>query len=333
MAEISKSELVDRLNPATADLLESYRDKFDFLGIETKTLDNGAELINFGCTTHSGAGELLANICMADLAQAKYLERMPQGISDSNETQAITWVSVETAHPLIACMAAQYAGWPLSVGKFFAMCSGPARSARGKEKVLEEYQLTAAAQNAVAVLECRKFPDESVAEAIAEECDVPVDQVKICVAPTSSLAGTIQIVGRSVETAIHKLHELKFDLNCIKSGKGEAPSPPIQQDDLVALGWTNDAVLYGAVVELTVDCEDAVIEEVGPKVPSNSSSDFGTPFLEIFERFERDFYKIDKMLFSPAKVVFKNLRNDRTFEFGEQRFDILDDSWKRSSDD
>jgi len=137
----------------------------------------------------------------------------------------------------------------------------------------------------------------------------------------------IQIVARSVETAFHKLHELDFDLSSIKKGVGSAPLPPGTKDDLKALGWTNDSVLYGAEVVLIVDCDDSVIEEIGPGVPSSSSTDFGTPFLEIFERFDRDFYKIDKMLFSPAKVIFENARTGRRFEFGERRFDILNSSW------
>ncbi len=30
------------------------------------------------------------------------------------------------------------------------------------------------------------------------------------------------------------------------------------------------------------------------KIPSNSSADFGQPFEQIFERYHRDFYKVDK---------------------------------------
>ena len=319
--------MIKQINSNARHLLELNRADFDALGIETKSLPNRAEVFDFGKSSHAAAGQLLAKICMADLADINLLTKEPfvAGCRD--------WVEVQTKHPLVSCMAAQYAGWPLSVDKYFAMCSGPARSARGKEAVLEEYQLIADADSVVAVLETGKLPDESVAEAIANECNVAPDRVQLCVAPTSSVAGTIQIVARSVETAIHKLHELKFDLSVIKAGRGSAPIPPKTKDDLVALGWTNDSILYGAEVELTVDCEDDVLQGIGPKVPASSSSDFGTPFLEIFERFDRDFYKIDKMLFSPAKVVFQNLRTKNRLEFGGQRFDILSDSWNVSSDD
>ena len=324
----------DKLNQRASELLSEARPKLNEIGVQLHSLSNGAEVFHFdaNATTNfsASAGILLSRVCMADLAQIDLLsdkDSDPLALKEFPFT-----VTVETDQPLIACMASQYAGWPLSVDKYFAMASGPARSARGKEKVLEEYNLTADSDSVVVVLETSKLPDESVAEAIAAECNVSPDRVQICVARTSCLSGSTQIVARSVETAIHKLHELDFDLSLLRKGIGSAPLPPKANDDLKALGWTNDSVLYGAEVVLTVDCEDSVIEDIGPKVPSSSSSDFGTPFLEIFERFDKDFYKIDKMLFSPAKVIFENVRTGNRFEFGERRFDILHDSWKDLSD-
>ncbi len=317
--------LIDQLNQRASALLDQARPKMQELGIEVLTLSNGAEVFDFGAT-HCGttaAGILLSKICMADLAEVT--------LSASSDSSLPMSVTVSTDHPLQSCMAAQYAGWPLSIGDYFAMCSGPARSARGKEKVLVEYDLIARSESVVAVLETSKLPDEAVAEAVAKECNVSPGKVKLCVARTSSLAGTTQIVARSVETAIHKLHELKFDLNMIKRGLGSAPLPPVAKDDLTALGWTNDSVLYGATVELDVDCQDSDLEKIGPQVPSSSSADFGTPFLEVFERFDRDFYQIDKFLFSPSRVILNNMRTGKTFQFGEQRFDILRDSWGMNS--
>ena len=324
--------MLNQLNHRASTILANAREELPELGVDIFTLGNGAEVFHFKDEKglNASAGIILSQVCLANLAEVDLLiakDPSPLTLKEFEFT-----VTVQTDQPLVACMASQYAGWPLSVGDYFAMCSGPARSARGKEKVLDEYQLTSNSESVVAVLETSKLPDEQVAEAVAKECNVAPNCVQICVARTSSLPGMIQIVARSVETAIHKLHELDFDLCSIRKGAGLAPLPPKTNDDLVALGWTNDSVLYGADVLLSVDCEDNVIEEVGPEVPSSSSSDFGTPFLNIFERFDRDFYKIDKMLFSPAKVVFENVRTGNRFEFGEQRFDILRDSWKLSSD-
>src|SRR5204863_6387065 len=138
----------------------------------------------------------------------------------------------------------------------------------------------------------------------------------LLVAPASSLAGSLQVVARSLETALHKLDELKFNLQQVVSGMGSAPLPPIAADDLQAIGRTNDAILYGGRVVLWVRADDAQLAEVGPKVPSSASSDHGEPFAAIFERYGHDFYKIDPMLFSPAEVVIHNLQSGRTHRFG-----------------
>jgi methenyltetrahydromethanopterin cyclohydrolase len=124
------------------------------------------------------------------------------------------------------------------------------------------------------------------------------------------------VVARSVETALHKLHELKFDVTQVVSGFGVAPLPPSTPDELAAIGRTNDAILYGGRVTLWVRADDDAIAAVGSKVPSTASKDHGAPFAELFGRYG-DFYKIDPMLFSPAEVTFVNLKTGRAFAFGK----------------
>jgi methenyltetrahydromethanopterin cyclohydrolase len=74
---------------------------------------------------------------------------------------------------------------------------------------------------------------------------------------------------------------------------------------------------------LWVRAEDDQLAELGPKVPSSASSDHGKPFGEIFKRAGGDFYNIDKMLFSPARISFQNLNTGRTHTFGEIAVDVL----------
>ena len=148
-------------------------------------------------------------------------------------------------------------------------------------------------------------------------------KVTLLVAPTASLAGGVQIVARSIETALHKLAELKFDLSRIVSAHGTAPLPPVAVNDLAAIGRTNDAVLYGARVVLAVTGDDASLEATGPSVPSSSSPDHGEPFATIFARYKHDFYAVDPHLFSPAEVVLQNIDTGKTHAFGHVRHDVL----------
>jgi len=126
----------------------------------------------------------------------------------------------------------------------------------------------------------------------------------------------VQVVARSVETAMHKLFELGFDVHRVRSACGTAPLPPVAPNDMQGIGRTNDAILYAARVTLWVRGDDASISEIGPAVPANSSPAFGKPFLEVFEEAGKDFYKIDPHLFSPAEVTFCNLETGRVHRFG-----------------
>lgn len=266
-------------------------------------------------------GILLARICMADLGTVTLLPPTHPGLP-------LRRVQVATDLPLHACIAAQYAGWPFANDDYFAMCSGPARIARGQEEILTDYDLVATQQHVVGVLESRQLPGDDEIKQFAEECEVTSENVTLCVAPTASLPAAVQIVGRSVETTMHKLHELNFDLRMVKSAVGTAPLPPVPDTDLVALGWTNDAILYGADVMLWVDCDDDWLQAHGPEIPSESSNDFGRPFQEIFADYDHDFYKIDKHLFSPARVTINNVASGRVFVFGDLHDEILRKSFR-----
>jgi methenyltetrahydromethanopterin cyclohydrolase len=97
---------------------------------------------------------------------------------------------------------------------------------------------------------------------------------------------------------------------------------------MMAIGRTNDAILYGGMVKLEVDCDDDVIQQLGPKTPSCASPDYGRPFGEIFTRYDSDFYRIDPLLFSPAQIVFENARTGSSkHEFGTPAPDVLSESF------
>ncbi len=296
------------------------------LRIGTHTLPNGTRVLDCGVKAVGGleAGLGMARVCLSGLGQVSLVPGEVAGVP-------CPVVQVYTDWPVAACMASQYAGWQIAVGKFFAMGSGPMRAAAGREELFDKIGHREKAESAVGVLESRKLPTEEVAAYIAERANVPADRLTLVAAPTASQAGGVQIVARSVETALHKLFELGFDLSQVVSGQGTAPLPPVAADDLQGIGRTNDAILYGGRVVLWVRGDDARIADLGPQVPSNASSDYGAPFASIFEHYGRDFYKIDKMLFSPAEIVFCNLDSGKAHHFGRVEAEILKRSFYESS--
>jgi len=260
------------------------------------------------------AGRRLAEIGLAGLGKVTLA---------AGTTTNAPQVVVETDQPLLACMASQYAGWQLTGEKFFAMGSGPMRAVARREPLFDQIGYREQSDRVVGVLETSKLPTEEICGKIAERCGVTPENVILLVARTASIAGTVQVVARSVETALHKLHELGYDLKNVVSGFGSAPLPPVAADDLVGIGRTNDAILYGGEVTLWVQDDDARLAEIGPRVPSSASRDFGEPFAKIFERAGRDFYKIDPLLFSPAAITLNNLQTGNTHCFGQTRPDVL----------
>ena len=79
---------------------------------------------------------------------------------------------------------------------------------------------------------------------------------------------------------------------------------------------------------LWITGDEQSIRELGPRVPSSASADHGQPFAEIFARYERDFYKIDPLLFSPAVVQLISLESGRSFRFGEVLPDVVRQSFE-----
>lgn len=287
-------------------------------GIGVSRTESGARILDCGVRYRGGieTGLALAEVCMAGLGQVQL-----------TAAQTDIWggpsVQITTDHPVEACMASQYAGWQIAAEGYFAMGSGPMRAARGREDLLKHIGLQEKPDQVVGVLESSKIPPDSVCQKIAADCGVAVDRVTLLVAATSSLAGNIQVVARSVETCLHKLHELGFELSQVVSGYGIAPLPPVAASDMSGIGRTNDAVLYGGQVTLWLRGDDADLQRLGPKIPSCASPDFGAPFAEIFQRYKYDFYKIDPLLFSPAQVTLNNLSSGRRFRFGRLLPDVI----------
>jgi methenyltetrahydromethanopterin cyclohydrolase len=315
---IAAMSIAEGLNLRALSLADELVGRAVVRRVEIREIEGGGRSIDCGAGVRGGwaAGLDLARICLAGLGDVTLV---PGSVGDAE----CPHVQVVTDHPVAACLASQYAGWSIQSGKFFAMGSGPMRAAAGKEAIYVRIGHRERPESVVGVLECRKAPPPEVVALIAEACAVPRERVTLLFAPTASLAGGVQVVARSVETALHKLAELGFDLGRVVSGFGIAPLLPVAADDLAAIGRTNDAILYGARVVLHVTGDDDSLHEVGPRVPSSSSHDHGSPFAEIFKRYNHDFYAVDPHLFSPAEVVFQNIETGRSHAFGRVAPDVL----------
>ncbi len=288
--------------------------------VQVTTLSNGTRLID--CTTGGfAAGRHFAEICMAGLGSVAYAPV----VIDGRWLPALT---VTADRPAIACLAAQYAGWRVDRDGYFAMGSGPARALIRAEELYDDLGWEEQASAAVLCLETRDPPPAAVADYVAERAGVAASALTLVMAPTASIAGSVQIAARVVETALHKLHELGFDVRNVAAGYGTCPLPPVAGDDIAALGRTNDAVLYGGQVHLTVDADDDdALRELVERLPASASSDYGEPFGKVFKDAEYDFYKIDPLLFSPGQIRVTSTGSGRSFEAGHVNLEVLERSF------
>lgn len=322
---INKTMQLPSVNAGAYDLVRQLIDDADALRIGVQHYA-GCTLIDAGVNVAGGleAGRRIAEICMGGLGTV----RMTHGSIFGNWPAMI---ETRSSHPVLACLASQYAGWSLSHGEgksaFFALGSGPARALALKEPLYEELGYRDRAEQACLVLEVDSAPPPELVEKVAAACKLDASQLTLIVTPTRSLAGGFQVVARVLEVALHKAHELGFPLASIVDGTGRAPVCPPAPDFITAMGRTNDAILFGGEVHLFVDGADDDARQLAQQLPSSASRDYGRPFAEIFSAYDHDFFQIDPMLFSPARVHVTALSSGCTYHAGRLDQELLERSF------
>jgi methenyltetrahydromethanopterin cyclohydrolase len=306
------------VNQLAAPLVSQLLAQADTLQLGVSTHESGCTIVDAGIQ-HAGsaeAGRLIAEICMGGLGHVTLQ-------TDDRFSGWTDAVAVTSTSPVLACLASQYAGWALSHEKFFSLGSGPARALAQREDLFKELAYVDSAASTCIVLETDKVPPLQVIEKIVRDTKIPAEHLVVILTPTSSIAGVVQIVGRVLEVALHKAHTLHFPLDNIVSGSGLAVLPPVAKDFMTAMGRTNDAILFGGDVHLQVRGDDEAAAKLAADLPSSASKDYGKTFAEVFKFYEMDFYKIDPMLFSPAKVTVTNVDTGNVFAGGYLNADLI----------
>lgn len=319
------------VNKLTGPLVQELIDNADKLRLDVQKLGNGCTIIDAGIDVPGGleAGRIITEICLGGMGT----------VSLSHTPYTDNWpitVNVHTSNPVLACLGSQYAGWSLAHEKYFALGSGPARAMATKEKdgqvlpiedLYKELDYRDTCETTTLVIENDAIPQLEIVEKVAKACAVALDKLTIIVTPTSSLAGGVQVVGRVLEVAMHKAHELHFPLENIVDGMGSAPLCPPHPDFVQAMGRTNDAILFAGQVHIFVKGSDEEAEKLATALPSSTSKDYGKPFAQVFKDAKYDFFKIDGMLFSPASVIVTAVESGNSFRAGKLDNDLLNQSF------
>jgi methenyltetrahydromethanopterin cyclohydrolase len=304
---------MESLNRMAVELVDEAIDFAGELNVDVVELDSGATVLDFGVRAAGGleAGLLLAEIQTAGLATIQ--TRM-----DEVAGAPFPHVELATDKPALSLLCSQKAGWELAAEGVEGLGSGPARALVGEEGEFEavgyydEFDLT------VLTVEATTLPGDAAAEQVADRAGVAPSGVFLPTYPTGSMAGSVTAAARAPELALFRLFELGYDPTDVVSAAGTAPVAPVSHDETVAMGRTNDALAYGGQVYLQVRTDFDRFDEV----PSTAAAEYGTPFEQVFEDADWDFYEVPASVFAPAQVTV-DVIDGPTYALGETDENLL----------
>lgn len=285
---------METLNRMALELVDEAIEFADELAIEVHELEGGATVLDFGVETVGSieGGLLLAEIQTGGLATV-------QTRTDEVAGAPLTHVELTTDHPALALLCSAKAGWEVSVGKFEALGSGPARALVAREEDFERTGYAEDAEFATLVVESDSLPHGPVGEHVADLAGVSPGSVFLPAFATASITGSVALAARAAELATVRLSELGYDPTSVLSVTGSAPVAPVAGDDETAIGRTNDALAYGGRVHVVVESDFDRFEDL----PSSAREEYGRPFGDIFAEHDWDFYDVPQGVFAPAQVT------------------------------
>ena len=216
------------VNRQAVQIVEEMIAQAEPLGIAVTFLPCGARVVDLGHNAPGGllAGKYAAEASLGGMGRVNFL---PLDFGDF----WLPGVSIEVDQAEIGCMAAQYAGWGIQRGDYFAIGSGPARAQAAVEPLFKQKLIdyTDHAEAVVILLEGRTLPNDDVGTFIARKCHVPPDKVTMLMVPAASWAGSIVLCARAVATGMHKMFKLGFDVRKVLHGYGVCPVAPVVPDE------------------------------------------------------------------------------------------------------
>ncbi|MFC7073603.1 methenyltetrahydromethanopterin cyclohydrolase [Halovenus rubra] len=308
---------MESLNRMATELVDEAIDFAEELTIDAHTLPNEATVLDFGVDLPGAleAGLLLAEIQTAGLATVG-------STVDELAGAPLTHVEVTTDHPALALLCSGKAGWELETENFQGLGSGPARALVAEEEIFRNIGFEDEFDFAVLAVESDQLPTAEVASTVAERTNVPESSIFLPTFSTASITGSAVAGSRAAELAVFRLAELGYDPLDVLSVSASAPLAPVAESEPTAMARTNDAVAYGGQVHL-------VVEEPFDKfsqIVSTAPTEYGDPFVDIFESVDWAYGDLPVELFAPAQVTV-DVRGGDTHVYGETDESVLAESF------
>lgn len=218
--------------------------------------------------------------------------------------------------PAIATLSCQLAGWGIEINGKPGLGSGPARILAKKPfDIIDKIGYHEISEKSALILETERLPDENICKKILEE--INSRELIIAAFRDKGRVGLINVISRVIEVAIYRLDLLGYDVKKIISANGSVPMPKLTEDLMFT---SNDAIIYGGVVEIKVKGWDKSLTE---KTVSLFSKVYGKTFKSLFQDAGGDFYKIETEIFAPAKLKITDIKENKEYHAGRINNEIL----------
>ncbi|HBY57208.1 MAG TPA: methenyltetrahydromethanopterin cyclohydrolase [Candidatus Atribacteria bacterium] len=288
------------------------------LNVGVVSLKNGATVLDMGINYSGGweAARYLTEISMGNLGKLNY---STYHLGELELIQA----NVYADKPVIACLSCQLSGWALPEFKNEAgivpLISGPVRALLKEDNFAKPFPYQDKSDEVVVVLQDNVLPGEELTTYIAQKCKVEPEGIFILVAPTGSLVGLVNVIARTLETSIWRLHELGFEVNNIISAWGKAPLPPISKDEYTAMVRANTYIYYGGTAGFIVNCKDEDIEKIIEDITLSpkTTKQYGIPFSKLLEEAGGNIFNMTEFCHNVTKVNFYNSYTGKSFVYGK----------------
>ena len=306
------------VNKEAMKVVKKIIENKEALNVGVISLKNGSTVIDMGINYPGGwkAAQLLTEIAMGGLGGLSY------SIYHLGELE-LPQVNIYADKPVIACLSCQLSGWALPEFKNDAgivpLISGPVRAIVKEDKFAKPFSYQDKSEKVVVVLQDKALPSEELTAYIAKKCKVEPENIFILVAPTGSLVGLVNVISRTLETSLWRLHELGFDVNNVISAWGKAPLPPISKDEYTAMIRANTYIYYGGTAGFVVNCKDEDIERIIEDITLSpkTTKQYGIPFSKLLEEAGGNIFNMTEFCHNVTKVNFYNSFTGNTFVYGK----------------
>ena len=320
---IKKEQVMVSVNKLAMKIVRKIIKEKETLHVGVTTLENGSTVIDMGVNYTGGyqAAKHLAEVTLGGLGYLQYGNFDLDGIE-------LPQAEIYVDSPVIACLSCQLSGWPLpelKTDNIVPLISGPIRTIVKEDKFAKAFPYEDRSDEVAAALQGGLLPDVRLTDYLASKSGVTPDKVYVLSAATGSLAGMVNVVARTLETSLWRLHELGFNPEKVISAWGKAPIPPIAKDEYTSMIRSNTYVYYGGSVGLTVDCDDREITDILTRITLSpeTTEQYGIPFGKLLAEANGNIFEMTKFVHSVTKVIFYNVRSGNIFTYGNIDFEVL----------